>query len=222
MRGMQSIKRLYDGYIRSFVPESRKICVRNGVAVRGFTKMTDMNDHLPDEEGAVAESLRENAAIGDTIVIVGGGYGVTTVIGSREVGREGMVVSYEGSDEMIRRMVETIDMNEAGHNVETVHAVVADFSEHSEASYGNSSATVVPPRDLPECDILQMDCEGAEVQILREMDITPRLLLVETHGFLGSSEQDVRTALNAKEYEVTDRTVEREADGVVQLEARRR
>jgi hypothetical protein len=35
--------------------------------------------------------------------------------------------------------------------------------------------------DLPECDVLELDCEGAEYKILSEMEIRPRDLFIEIH-----------------------------------------
>lgn len=35
--------------------------------------------------------------------------------------------------------------------------------------------------DLPECDVLELDSEGAEYKILSEMEIRPRDLFIEIH-----------------------------------------
>jgi hypothetical protein len=34
------------------------------------------------------------------------------------------------------------------------------------------AARVVTPADLPECDVLALDCEGAEILILRQSEIS--------------------------------------------------
>ena len=50
-----------------------------------------------------------------------------------------------------------------------------------------------------------MDCEGAEVEILREMTIQPRVILVETHGLFGAPTDLVASLLEKRGYVVSDR-----------------
>jgi hypothetical protein len=38
----------------------------------------------------------------------------------------------------------------------------------------------VTPAELPECDVLELNCEGSEIGILRNMTIRPRAIAVET------------------------------------------
>jgi hypothetical protein len=66
---------------------------------------------------------------------------------------------------------------------------------------------VLPPSQLPPCDVLQLDCEGAEVEILRELTIQPRLILVETHGLYGAPTDVVASLLENCGYIVSDRGV---------------
>ncbi len=71
--------------------------------------------------------------------------------------------------------------------------------------YGDGEvAPVVAPKDLPECDILEMDCEGAERIILAGMTIRPRAIAVETHRVYGSPTEVVHEALEKLGYAVTD------------------
>jgi hypothetical protein len=48
-----------------------------------------------------------------------------------------------------------------------------------------------------------MDCEGAEVEILRELTIEPRVILVETHGVLGAPTDVVASLLEKRGYVVS-------------------
>jgi hypothetical protein len=52
-----------------------------------------------------------------------------------------------------------------------------------------------------------MDCEGTEVDILRDMTIRPRAMLVETHGIFGAPTHLVASLLEERGYSVTDRGV---------------
>lgn len=61
------------------------------------------------------------------------------------------------------------------------------------------------PAELPECDVLELDCEGAQIPILDGMTIEPLVVVVESHGMLGSSTDEVATALRSRGYEVLSR-----------------
>lgn len=38
-----------------------------------------------------------------------------------------------------------------------------------------------PPQKIPACDVLELDCEGAEIEIIESINFTPRALIVELH-----------------------------------------
>lgn len=60
---------------------------------------------------------------------------------------------------------------------EVDHSIVgeAHFVESS------GSADVVEPSDLPQCDVIEMDCEGAELNILSNLEMSPEKMIIETH-----------------------------------------
>ena len=83
------------------------------------------------------------------------------------------------------------------------HAVVGEAI----AVYGvpdQLSTLVVSPAELPECDILELDCEGAESLILRNMAIRPRVIAVETHGVYGAPTRVVKELLEKLDYAVEE------------------
>ena len=59
-------------------------------------------------------------------------------------------------------------------------------NETTDASAMMPTVAVVAPEALPPCDVLELDCEGAEVEILSTMTIRPRVILTETHGLYGA------------------------------------
>lgn len=71
-------------------------------------------------------------------------------------------------------------------------------------------AEVVPPTDIPYCDVLVLDCEGAEIDILEEMKIRPRAVVVETHGMFDAPEAAVRDRLDQAGYEIIESMVAEE------------
>jgi hypothetical protein len=52
-----------------------------------------------------------------------------------------------------------------------------------------------------------LDCEGAEVEVLRELTIQPRVILVETHGMYGAPTDLVASLLEKRGYIVSHRGV---------------
>jgi hypothetical protein len=50
---------------------------------------------------------------------------------------------------------------------------------------------MVRPQFLPQADVIEMDCEGAELEIIENLSIRPRVITVETH----SNHDDVLNAL---------------------------
>lgn len=183
---------------------------------------TPSQDH-PEYEAPLIESLRQKVTPGDDIVVIGGGHGVSTVVAASLAGKEGSVTVYEGSDERIEAMGKTFDENGVSAQIKVVQAVVGNFSDHAEAIYGKASnADMVSPEELPECDILELDCEGAEQYILDNITIRPRVIIVETHDFLNAPTNETANRLMENGYDIIDCGVEEEDLGVYVLTAIRR
>jgi len=205
----KSIRIGHDDWLRPHLPHT--VVSYNGISVLGarvgdrFTWWHTTN--LPSYEGTLVASIREHVSDGDTVVVVGGGWGVTTVAAAQQVGSDGKVHTYEGAEEEVSKVKTTIKLNDVAESVTVNHAVVG--KAHSlRGSMGG--ATTVPPEELPDCDVLVLDCEGAEIGILETMAIDPRAVLVETHGMHGASERDVETKLRNRDYEVTNQGVAEE------------
>lgn len=48
----------------------------------------------------------------------------------------------------------------------------------------------IPPSELPDCDVLAIDCDGCELDVLDGIEITPRTIIVEHHGELSGDKND--------------------------------
>lgn len=139
-------------------------------------------EHRPFEGGLVT-AHRMHTEPGDDVVIVGGGYGITTVAATRH-GRS--VTVYEASGERHAAIRQTLGLNDvADGRVAVERAIVGELApaEAREKGLATSAAPTVSPASLPACDVLELDCEGAELSILRELDRSslPRVLAVEVH-----------------------------------------
>jgi hypothetical protein len=155
----------------------------------------------PTYEYALVCGLRSHVHAGDKVIVVGGGLGITAALAAQLVGPQGSVICYEGSLGNVANVLETARRNDVADRITVKHAVVgANLSVYG--STGNCGT--VRAEDLPPCDVLELDCEGAERQILQEMLIRPRIILVETHGIHGSSSAACASLLQKIGYQVTN------------------
>lgn len=152
---------------------------------------------IPDYEAALLGEIDRLVRPGDRVVVVGGGVGVTATAAARRAGAEGHVHVFEGGAGGVRAVRQTARLNGVGDHVTVEHAVVGRAIQ----VYGRRPAPIVPPTYLPDCDVLELDCEGAEVDILREMTARPRVIIVETHGLYGASTNSVAALLDRIGYD---------------------
>ena len=156
----------------------------------------------PDYEATLVASLSETIRAGDSVVVVGGGLGVTVVVAALLTGASGSVQCFEGSKKCVGLVQQTIARNRVT-NVSVHHAAVAKAT--AVWGSGDDVGPIMPPSKLPPCNVLELDCEGAEVEILRELTIQPRAILVETHSLFGAPTDLVASLLEKHGYVVSDR-----------------
>lgn len=205
---MHIVQTIYNVAVRPFLP--KKIGVMNGVPVRN-RKLLDQTDVDPNYEEALVKALRENVTDSDEIVVVGGGVGVSTVIGARHADH---VTVFEAGDRY-ETLCETVKINNVSESVDARRALVGpDISVT-----GTTANQSVDPEDLPECDILELDCEGAELAILRNLQIRPRTIIVESHGVFDAPATAVREKVTALGYSVENQAVVNEDKGVFVITA---
>jgi hypothetical protein len=154
----------------------------------------------PGYEQALVTALKANVKRGDQVVVVGGGLGITCVVAALAA-ETGHVKCFEGDLHGVNAVHRAARLNGVGERVTARHAVVGEAI----GVYGDAVATTtVRPSELPYCDFLELDCEGSEIGILREMTLRPRVIAVETHGFLGAPTAAVREVLESLGYAVKD------------------
>ena len=156
---------------------------------------------VPDYEEQLVKALHRVAKPGSRIVVVGGGWGTTAVVAAKLAGPTGHVTCFEASAEQLPLIRETLRRNDV--TIDLRHAAVGEAI----GVYGSKEAvsdTMIAPRDLPECDVLELDCEGAERVILEQMTIRPAAIAVETHGVFGAPTTAIRETLERIGYDVVD------------------
>ena len=203
---------LYRSTIRKFLPTIAQVKY-SGIPISrerkvGDAKLPDFLIPYPlvditDYERTLIDVLRSQVRIGDRVIIVGGGEGVTAVVAATAVGETGSVVCFEGNSWNVRKVKATAARNKMSNRLTVEHAIVGEAI----AVYGvpeQHSTLVVSPAELPECDILELDCEGAERLILPNIAIRPRVIAVETHGVHGAPTRMVKEILEGLGYVVED------------------
>jgi hypothetical protein len=120
---------------------------------------------------------RELTRTGDHVVVIGGAWGVSAVVAAMLTGTTGKVTVFEGSKRYATYTEETIRLNDVSDRCTVIPCVVGpEFGV-----YDGDLGERVDPRDLPACDVIEMDVEGAELDILKGMTLRPRVLIVEMH-----------------------------------------
>ena len=203
---------IYRRLVRPYLPSTDEQVTYNGTPVGKRKKILD--NHLPDAykphdevdipsyEYNLLRGIDQHVEQGDRVIIVGCGFGVTAVVAAKATGPTGTVTCYEGSQAQVQKAGLTLKANQVD-NVVIHHAIVG----RSIAVYGSEqghAANVVAPEDIPACDVLELDCEGAETIILESLPIRPRVILVETHGCYGAPTETVRSLLASMGYAVTE------------------
>lgn len=181
------LKRLYNAVLRDHLP--RTIGVYAGVPARS-ARLLDATKVHPEYKQGLLDAIEAEVDDGNTVCLIGFGRGISTVYALRA--GAGRVIAFEGSREMIRRGWETLEMQGLGDRVEVRHAIVGEAVD----VYGSGAgAPIVSPADLPECDVLVMDCEGAEISILEGLATPPSTVIVETHPRKGAPAADIKALL---------------------------
>lgn len=190
------VQTVYDSLIRDFLPQ--KIKVYNGVALN-IGRLFDTNVVDPNYKQGTNDALRDHCKHDDHVVVIGGGLGVSAVVAAHAADS---VTVYEGSLNQAELVRQTASLNRVADAVTVTEAIVAEDRD----VYGDDiSDTTVSPTDLVACDVLEMDCEGAERPILERIEIEPRVIIVESHPTFDAPPETVRSLLTEQGYEIIDR-----------------
>lgn len=173
------------------------------ISVIGFTE-----GHKKENVNLVNKHVSE----GDEVVVVGGGYGITTVTAANQCGHEGSVIAYEGSRQQADLLSDVIEINGVENIVKVVPKIVGEAIDLKEDSEGCESA---PVSSLPTCNVLEMDCEGAEKKIISDIEARPKIIIVETHPRKGAPSKSIRKILEDMNYEIIDSKPDRHAGDVL-------
>ena len=207
------VRSVYDWTIRQRLP--RKIASLNGVPARQ-ARLLDSTDTIPEYEDPNVQALSEHIHEGDDILIIGGGWGVTSAVAARKAGNQGGVTTFEASREYAEYVRETVSLSRVSDRVTVVEKAVGEGIFF----YGESDTSVHSPAKLPDCDIVEIDAEGAEVDIISKLSISPETIIVETHACYAAPTPQVKLLLHQKGYKIVSQHSELPERGVNVLVAK--
>lgn len=208
------LQRAYELTVRPYLP--RKIGVYSGVAMRK-PRLLDIEDQGFVEHNQV-HYLREYVHPGDDVGIIGGGRGITATVASRRAAPDGSVDIYEADQSMVKKCRQTLELNYAPEITTLKDRPVGELGETLQIMGFEPQSTgsePVKPADLPEYDVLEIDCEGAEQVIIPNLLIRPRVIILEIHPMTGYSLTAAKSDLQGLGYSIVDRTEEDENVPVV-------
>lgn len=192
--------------IRSILPKTGYY-TRSGIRVRERRLLDPIIPYLdysddPDYEWALISQLRDQVQEGDQVVVVGGGTGVSTVVAANQSGKQGLIIIFEADSDRVDQCKRTLRFNGVEDQCEVHHAKVGPAIHVPNSKNSGPEAQALTPGDLPDCDVLELDCEGAEREILQKMDIKPRSIIVETHPHFDAPPETIGAILEEKGYEI--------------------
>lgn len=122
----QGVPYVYNNHIAALLPKTN--ASYNGVdvkAARYFDTIVPWREKdRPHYESGLISGIEEYVREGDDVVIVGGGWGVTAVKAAQNVGSSGKVTVYEGSNEEVNHVQETIRKHNLSDRVDVIHGIV--------------------------------------------------------------------------------------------------
>lgn len=204
----QLLQQIYRFAVRQ-APIPRRVAVYNGVNVKRAS-ILELKNHFPDEEEHSVSQIKQYVSSGDTAVVIGGGWGVCAAQIAKKVGESGYIIVYEAAEQFAERTEETIQLNSFTDRAEVHHTMVSTKGQVWGAEDG---AKRVSSKDLPVCDVLHLDCDGAEYKILSELPLNPRVVIVEIHGMYGVAEEDIDQIMIERGYDVADKRTFDERQG---------
>ncbi len=191
-----TIQGLYRRTVGTVLPG--RVRTRNGVAVPADS-LFDRDD--ADYKAGLVDPLRPLVRPDDRVVVAGDACRVASVVAARAAtgGRVSVFTPTPGAAERCRA---AHDLNGTTGRVSVEHALVGTPERvHGPANDGR----VLGATELPTCDVLVLDCEGAETALVWGLEQVPRVIVVEVHGHYGADRPVIEAVLDDREYAVACR-----------------
>lgn len=165
----------------------------------------------PEYESRYCSNIEQYVKRGEKVVVIGGRVGVSSVIAATCVGESGQVILFEASKQGVDRSKYTMQIN-GTKNIKIKQKIVGPDIDVTGDAEGTPR---LDPRDLPECDTLAIDCDGCEVELLRQIKSNPKKIIVEHHGTVPTEDglsfqyngEELINILDQKGYTIVEKDV---------------
>jgi len=176
---------IYRRSIRKILPDNGYV-LRNGIEAeqkKVFDSYLPRRFHLmssnkPNFEQGIISLHHEYTEPGDDVVIIAGGYGVSAVKTAEIIRPGGTITIYEGSKEQLDILQDVLQRHDVNDICNTTFGIVG--KEHFTYG-GKQTPESIPVSNIQDCDVLELDCEGSEISILENLEISPRVIILEIH-----------------------------------------
>lgn len=146
---------LYRSSVRPKLSIKKDHQIKNGIPVAGGT-IRWLDDIVPFETPSLKPNfkqtnisqLRDNVSTGDLVGIIGAGFGVTTVVASKETTSEGRVIAYDGNEERVDIARETVSINDCSEIASIEHMLVGTGFGDIEFDGASHIAPKTSPRSM--------------------------------------------------------------------------
>jgi hypothetical protein len=88
-------------------------------------------------------------------------------------------VVYEGGKEQYKILKDVLSLNNTKAPVSIINSIV-----EKEVNCWSKSNNIIKANQIKDCNVLEIDCEGAELEIIENIQIQPRVIIVELHPWL--------------------------------------
>ena len=143
--------------------------------------MSFKNHHIvngTNEAGVWISHLRLTKST-DKILAVGIGYG-TTLVPVVKLLDTGKYTCIEASQTQIEKALTNIKLNNLDNDK---YEIIHGFAGNDKFGVYGESSNIQINIDEYEIDILELDCEGSEISILRSLSSKPRNIILELHQY---------------------------------------
>jgi hypothetical protein len=168
----------------------------------------DPRTYNPTYEGPEVDGVKKFVSGRDDVVVIGGGYGVTAVHAANNT--SGRVTVVEADQERYQNLTRTFEANGVSNQIRSLFGYLGDLH----IDLDDSDIPMIAYQDIPEADVWDMDCEGAEVEILQNLPYKPSVILVETHD----NHDEVTNLLESNGYELLE--IIRKSEKLTHIRAR--
>jgi len=174
----------------------------NGVAVPGRRLFDGLTPNkwwyypgaMSNYEYTEVEAINQYVGESDDVVVVGGGFGVTAVHAANNT--SGTVTVVEADLDRYQNLTRTFEANDVSEQIQSLFGYLGDLH----IDLDDSNIPMIAYQDIPKADVWDMDCEGAEIEILQNLPYNPSTILVETHD----NHDEVIRLLEGLDYQIME------------------